>query len=147
MKHEVRIKLKDEKCFPVKAHEIDMGYDLKSNESYDLSPGEVKVIDTGVAIALPVEEDYIWEGQIRPRSGLSLKTKLRISNSPGTIDANYRNYIGIICENTGDESIKIIKGDRIAQLVISRSPKVEFKIVDELDDTDRGLKGFGSSGK
>ena len=145
--HEVNIKLKEEMCMPMKAHDIDMGYDLVSYEDYNLRPGEIKAIDTGVAIELPVEDDYIWEGQIRPRSGLSLKSKLRISNSPGTIDANYRNYIGVICENTGDDIIHIRKGNRIAQLVITRAPKVKFKMVTELNDTDRGLQGFGSSGK
>lgn len=142
----IQIKVKDESCVPIKAHDTDAGYDLKAFENYLISPGQTVIVDTGCAIALPTEREWLWEAQVRPRSGMSVKTNIRISNSPGTIDAGYRNYIGVIMQNIGNSTYRITKGDRIAQLVITKIPKTELVVVDELDETDRGLNGFGSTG-
>lgn len=111
------------------------------NVYYRLLPKETKLIPTGIKVAIP--DGY--EMQVRPRSGLSLKTKLRIANSPGTVDADYRNEIGIIVENTGDEKIIINHGDRIAQLVFSPVCHALLEVVDGLDKTTRN-GGFGSTG-
>ena len=143
---EVQIKVKDDSCIPIKAHDTDAGYDLKAFENYIINPGQTVIVDTGCAIALPKGREWLWEAQVRPRSGMSAKTNIRISNSPGTIDAGYRNYIGVIMQNIGTSSYRIMKGDRIAQLVITKIPKTELIVVNELDATDRGLGGFGSTG-
>lgn len=142
----VRIKVKDESCIPIKAHDTDAGYDLKAFDNYLINPGQTVIVDTGCAIALPKESAWLWEAQVRPRSGISVKTNMRVSNSPGTIDANYRNYIGVIMQNIGTTPYRITKGDRIAQLIITKMPKTELVVVNELDETDRGMNGFGSTG-
>jgi len=87
-----------------------------------------------------------FELQIRPRSGMSAKTKLRVANSPGTVDSGYRGEIGIIMENIGDEVINVSAGDRIAQGVIGIVPAASFVEVGELDETERGAGGYGSTG-
>lgn len=143
----VKILLETEGCMPEKNHEDDMGYDLRSAERVFIKSGETQVVSAGFKIALPVEKDYIWEAQIRPRSGMSLKTGIRIANSPGTIDSGYRGTVGIIIHNTDKNNHVINKGDKIAQMIITRSPKVLFEQVDELNETERNEKGFGSSGK
>lgn len=146
----VKILLEVEGCMPEKNHEDDMGYDLKAAENMFIKAGETKVVSAGFKMALPVEEGYVWEAQIRPRSGLSMKKKIRVANAPGTIDTGYRGTVGIILYNCGtesDDAYYVQKGDKIAQMVITRSPKVMLEQVDKLDDTDRGEKGFGSSGK
>lgn len=145
--NEVKIKVLNENCIPIKAHEQDAGFDLRAYEDYDIEPGLTKIINTGCAIELPVEDEWIWEAQVRPRSGMSVKTKMRICNAPGTVDANFRDNIGVIMENTGDTLYHISQGDKIAQLVITKMPKVKLVVADELTDTDRGKNGFGSTGK
>jgi len=84
---------------------------------------------------------------VRPRSGLALKHGIGVLNSPGTIDADYRGEVGVILINHGDTDFHIQRGDRIAQMVIAALPVVDFIEVDELDDTERGSGGFGSSGR
>ena len=145
--NKIKIVLRDKNCMPVKAHADDAGYDLKSMNEYKLWPGEQILVDTGINIKLPEEEDYIYESQIRPRSGLALKKGITITNSPGTIDASYTGNVGVILKNGGREIFYINKYDRIAQLVINKLPKTEFEVVDKLEETDRGDGGFGSSGK
>jgi len=141
---QIRIKVKktDESAtIPKYAHKGDSGFDLASIEAVTISPGETKLISTGLSFSVP--EGY--EMQVRPRSGLSAKTKLRISNSPGTVDSNYRGEVKVIAENTGHRIIFIEKGDRIAQGVIC--PVYEAVFIEEsLEDTERGSGGFGSSG-
>ncbi|MCP4914656.1 MAG: dUTP diphosphatase [Oligoflexia bacterium] len=108
-----------------------------------LIPNECITIPTGLCMAIPKG----YEIQVRPRSGMSLKTKLRIPNSPGTIDSDYRGEIKVILENIGGESIVIEHGDRIAQLVLVKVPQAQFREVsEELSKTDRGEGGFGSTG-
>jgi len=107
-----------------------------------LSPGERRLIPTGVAIALP--EGH--EAQVRPRSGLALKHGVTLLNSPGTVDADYRGEIGVIMINLGAEPFVIKDGDRIAQLVIHPVCRVELQEVDELPPSSRGEGGFGHTG-
>ncbi|MFA5881585.1 MAG: dUTP diphosphatase [Eubacteriales bacterium] len=108
-----------------------------------LQPGEIKLIPTGLSIALPLG----FEAQIRPRSGLALKHGISMVNTPGTIDADYRGEIGLILINLGREPFQINRGDRVAQMVVSRVARAEFTEVEDLDDTARDSGGFGSTGK
>lgn len=128
------------------------GFDLVAIEDVTIFPGRTALIKTGLAVE--IEEGY--EMQIRPRSGTSLKTSLRIANSPGTIDSDYRGEVGIIATNIATESYSVIsvappiiikKGDRIAQGVIAPVIRADFVLVEELSDTNRGEGGFGSTGK
>lgn len=120
----------------------DAGFDLSALESIVILPGQTHLVKTGLAFGIPVG----FEVQIRPRSGLSLKTKLRVSNSPGTIDSNYSGEICIIMDNIGSVPHFITKGDRIAQAVLCPVATAEFEVVEELGDTNRGSNGFGHSG-
>ncbi len=121
----------------------DAGFDLVSVDFVWLKPGESAVVSTGLAFEIP--EGY--EMQIRPRSGLSAKTKLRVSNAPGTIDSGYRGEIKVLIDNISTEdSFTIGVGDRIAQGVIAPVFHASFTEVDELSETERGDKGFGSTG-
>lgn len=120
----------------------DAGFDLSSSADYVVLPQQTVLVKTGLAFEIPVGNEL----QVRPRSGLSIKSKLRISNSPGTVDSNYRGEVGIIVDNIGHTPHFIKKGDRIAQGVICPVVTVEFVEVEELDETNRGDKGFGSSG-
>ena len=107
-----------------------------------LESGEIKLIPTGLAVSIP----YGYEGQIRPRSGLALKYGIGVANSPGTIDSDYRGEIGIIVINWGKSSFRIKRGDRIAQMVITKVCRADIIEVDDLDPTPRGEGGFGHSG-
>ena len=130
---------------PTKAHTTDAGFDLYADEDVILKYGETTAILTNIAIELP--GGYVAD--VRPRSGLTLNTGLRVHY--GTVDSGYRNGIGIICEN-GDHgalcnrTVRIKKGQKIAQLVILPIPEIELKEVNELSDSDRGVNGFGSTG-
>lgn len=104
--------------------------------------GTVK-IKTGIALAI----DEGWEGEIRPRSGLATKKGLRPANTPGTIDADYRGEVIVALHNDTYERMEVTNGERIAQLLFNKVPKVQWVEVEELDDTDRGAGGFGSTGK
>ena len=129
---------------PAYATKASAGMDLQAAISEDiiLKPGERKLVDTGFAIALP--ENY--EAQIRPRSGLALKNGITVLNTPGTIDADYRGEIKVILINLGDEDFTITRGMRIAQMIIAPVTQGSFVQVANLDDTDRGEGGFGSTG-
>ena len=119
-------------------------FDFESMIDIIINPNETKIIPTGLAFEIP--DGY--ELQVRPRSGLSAKTKLRVSNSPGTIDSDYRGEVCIILDNISSEEIYTInKGERIAQGVISKIEKITFEEVEELSETERGEAGFGSTGK
>ncbi|MHA2249426.1 MAG: dUTP diphosphatase [Candidatus Kariarchaeaceae archaeon] len=141
----VKIKLLDPNVKDplVFAHPTDACADIRSNESIELYPSQIKLVKTGFAMALP--EGY--EATIRPRSGLALKQGISVLNSPGTIDESYRGEVGVILINHSKEIRIIQKGDRIAQLAIRKVDRIDvFKIVSELDGTDRGKGGFGSTG-
>lgn len=128
---------------PGYAYEGDAGLDLRSSEDVTLAPGERRLVSTGLAIAIP--EGYA--GFVQPRSGLALREGLSMANTPGLIDAHYRGELKVCAINLDRERpIRIERGERIAQLVIQRVPVVELREVDELDATDRGAGGFGSSG-
>tara|TARA_B100000530_G_C15800585_1_gene425401 strand:- start:13 stop:459 length:447 start_codon:yes stop_codon:yes gene_type:complete len=125
--------------------EGSVGMDLSAFIENDIliKPNERELIPTGIAISLPQN----IEGQVRPRSGLSLKYGITVLNSPGTIDSDYRGEIKVILINHGNEDFLIKNNDRIAQLVFNEVVKVSFKEVKDLDQTSRDQKGFGSTGK
>ena len=126
-----------------KAHNDDACYDIYAERDQIIKPGETKLVHTGIKVEIPTG----YEGIIRPRSGLSLKTPLRIANSPGTIDAGYRGEICVIMTNISNDQIYTIKQyDRIAQFTIK--PVIDF-ILEEASDlatSSRGEGGFGSTG-
>ena len=125
--------------------EGSVGMDLSAFIENDIliKPNERELIPTGIAVSLPQN----IEGQVRPRSGLSLKYGITVLNSPGTIDSDYRGEIKVILINHGNEDFLIKNNDRIAQLVFNEVVKVSFKEVNNLDQTSRDQKGFGSTGK
>lgn len=120
------------------------GLDLQAavSATVTLPPGARDAIPTGLAIALPDG----WEAQVRPRSGLALKSGVTVLNSPGTVDADYRGEIKVILINLGDTPFVIARGDRIAQLVIAPVSQLVWQEVDTLPETARGSGGFGSTG-
>lgn len=136
------VKLRDDVILPKYAHDSDVGADIYAAEEITLKPQATEIVPTGIKVAIPIG----YEIQIRPRSGLSLKTKLRVANAPGTIDPAYRQEVGVIITNTGNLSYTIKKGDRIAQMVVMPVPMIQWNEVDELDETDR-TGGYGSTGQ
>ena len=120
------------------------GLDLRANltESITLKPLARALVKTGLFIELP--EGY--EAQVRPRSGLAYKKGITVLNSPGTIDADYRGEIGVILVNLSEEEFVIENGERVAQLVIAKHEQAQWVEVENLDETDRGAGGFGSTG-
>ena len=124
---------------------LSAGVDLSANLDLQvtLKPLERKLISTGLKIALP--EGY--EAQVRPRSGFALKQGVTVLNTPGTIDADYRGEIGVILINLSSETVVVNDGDRIAQLVVARYEQAQWEKVEVLGETDRGMGGFGSTGK
>ena len=120
------------------------GMDLRAfiEEDIYLEPMERKIIPTGIYMAL--EAGY--EAQVRPRSGLAAKKGITVLNAPGTVDADYRGEVGVILINLSNERFQISNGDRIAQLVIAPYVQTEWVSTDELDSTERGSGGFGSTG-
>ncbi len=143
MKIRIR-RLRDDAALPAYAHgpEEDAGLDLKAVEDVLLEPGTPRLISTGLSIELPPG----YEAQIRPRSGLALKHAITLPNSPATIDPGYRGEIRVILLNQGREAYEIHAGDRIAQMVIARYEPIEWE-EGELNDSRRGVGGFGSSGR
>jgi dUTP pyrophosphatase len=136
-------RLDPELPLPRYAHTGDAGLDLFSATSVDISPGHRVLIPTGVAVAIPDGH----AGFVQPRSGLALRSGLSFVNTPGLIDSHYRGEIKLIAINLDPaNTISISRGDKVAQLVIQRCETVEIVEVDELDDTERGVGGFGSSG-
>lgn len=156
----VKIKrLQADAVIPQYAHEGDAGFDLFTLEDTIILAGETKVCKTGIAMAIPKG----YEVQIRPRSGISLngveviffpddnhpvqrRAKCEVSVKLGTVDCKYRGDIGIIVKNESSENIIIPKRTKLAQAVLNEVPQAKFEIVDELDETDRGQNGFGSTG-
>ncbi len=120
------------------------GMDIRANinESIILKTLERVVVKTGLFIALPIG----YEAQVRPRSGLAAKKGITVLNSPGTIDADYRGEIGVILVNLSNEDFYIKDGERIAQLVIAKHARLNWEVVDVLEETKRGENGFGSTG-
>lgn len=162
---EIPVKIKrlhPDAVIPQYATDLAAGFDLVAVEDVIIAPGETKLVPLGFAVEIP--EGY--EMQIRPRSGLTLKTKLRVGNSPGTIDGDFRGEVKVIVDNTSrpyrkfflrhpvqwnitanHEGTYIIrKGDRIAQGVIAPVYRADFIVVDQLGETERGDGGFGHTG-
>ena len=136
-------KLDNDAVIPTYAKPGDAGADLYSISDLVLSPGERALVKTGIAIALP--NGYV--GLVHPRSGLGLKNGISVVNTPGTIDSGYRGEIGVVLINHDlHESFQVKKGDRIAQLVIQKVENAQFKLVNQLPDSERSTGGYGSTG-
>ena len=127
---------------PSKQHEIDIGYDIYSVKTYNILPNKVTRIETGISIELPEK----YAGFILPRSGLATKHSITSINSPGLVDPGYTGELIITLINHSANTYNLKKGERFAQLVIINVENVSFNRVDELKDTDRSNKGFGSTG-
>lgn len=129
---------------PTYATPQSAGMDLRANidAPITLKPLQRALIKTGIHIALPPG----YEAQVRPRSGLALKHGITVLNTPGTIDADYRGELCVLLVNLGAEDFVINDGERIAQMVVAKHETVEFALVDELDDTERGAGGYGHTG-
>lgn len=141
---EVKIqKIYEDAQIPTYAHDSDAGADVYAYEDTDIKPHETVLVKTGIKVAIPAG----YEIQLRPRSGMSFRTPLRIANAPATIDADFRGEIMVIMWNSGNLTQNIKKGDRIAQMVISPVPMISWKEVNSLDTTERNEGGFGSSGE
>ena len=118
------------------------GADLRVSEDLTLDPGHRTLAPTGLILALPPG----FEGQVRPRSGLAVKYALTVLNAPGTIDCDYRGEIQVPLINLGQDTVRLKRGDRIAQLVIAPVVQADFVQASTLDETARGAGGFGSTG-
>lgn len=118
------------------------GMDVVSAEDVTLAPGARHAVATGLAMAIPPG----YEIQVRPRSGLALKHGITVPNTPGTIDSDYRGELKVILINHGSEPFPIARGDRVAQLVLAPVTQAAWREVAELDETERGAGGFGSTG-
>lgn len=119
------------------------GHDLRAAEDAVLEPGVVTSVPTGLEIALPAG----MEGQVRPRSGLAARHGVTVANSPGTIDPDYRGELKVLLVNLGPETVRLERGERMAQLVLARFEVPRVEEVDVLPETERGDAGFGSTGR
>lgn len=128
---------------PAYAHPSDAGMDIRSVADMTVPARGRALVPTGLVVLLPP----LYEAQVRPRSGLALKFGVTVLNTPGTIDSGYRGEIGVILANFGDADFIVKKGDKIAQLVIAPVTQPEVCEVSEIDETDRGAGGFGSTGR
>jgi dUTP pyrophosphatase len=135
-------KLREDATLPGRAYRGDAGLDLASCERVELGPGERAVVGTGLAVAIP--EGYA--GFVQPRSGLAARHGISVVNSPGLVDSGYRGELRVVLLNTDrSEAFVIEPGMRIAQLVVLPVPELELVEVDELPESERGVRGFGSS--
>ncbi len=121
---------------------LDIAAAIAGDEPLELLPGARALVPTGLRLAVPEG----WEAQIRPRSGLALRHGLTLPNSPGTIDSDYRGELQIIVLNAGAEPVRIERGMKIAQLLLKPAPRIAWRECTELDATERGEGGFGSTG-
>ena len=128
---------------PSYATEHAAGLDVVAAEELTLAPGARHAVATGFAIAIP----HGYEVQVRPRSGLALKHGITCLNTPGTIDSDYRGEVKVILANLGTQPFAIVRGERIAQLVPAAVQRARFEEVADLDETARGVGGFGSTGQ
>ena len=137
-------RLRDDAVLPERAYPGDAGLDLAACERHELAPGERAVVGTGLAVAIP--EGYA--GFVQPRSGLAARHGLTVVNSPGLVDEGYRGEIRVVLLNTdAREPFVVEPGMRIAQLVVLPLPELEPVEVDELPESERGVRGFGSSSR
>lgn len=142
---EIQVINKSKHPLPQYATEQSAGMDLRANlsEPIVLKPLQRCLVPTGLFMALPKG----FEAQVRPRSGLALKKGIGVLNAPGTIDADYRGEVCVILVNLSSEDFIVEDGERIAQMVIARHEKAEWRMVETLDETERGTGGFGHTGK
>jgi len=127
---------------PIRQTPQSAGLDLHAKIDAVIKKGERALIPTGIRVALP----FGYEAQVRPRSGLALKYGVTVFNTPGTVDADYRGELCVLLVNWGDKDFNIMRGDRIAQMVVNKVEMVEFEEVSALPDTLRGDGGYGSTG-
>ena len=141
---EIKIVNKSNNPVPNYGTEAAAGVDLRAFIEQDIliRPMQRILIKTGLFMEIPVG----YEAQVRPRSGLAIKKGITVLNSPGTIDADYRGEIMVILINLSNEDFMVKSGDRIAQMVIAAHEQANWKLVETLDDTERGAGGFGSTG-
>jgi dUTP pyrophosphatase len=136
------VRVRENARFPDRAYAGDAGLDLAACERVELGPGERAVVPTGLAVAIP--DGYA--GFVQPRSGLAARHGVAVVNSPGLIDSGYRGEVKVVLLNTDrDETFVAEPGERIAQLLVLAVPEVELLEVDELPESERGGRGFGSS--
>lgn len=142
---EIQVINKSKHPLPQYATEQSAGMDLRASlsEPIVLKPLQRCLVPTGLFMALPKG----FEAQVRPRSGLALKKGIGVLNAPGTIDADYRGEVCVILVNLSSEDFIVEDGERIAQMVIARYEKAEWRMVETLDETERGAGGFGHTGK
>lgn len=140
----IKIVNKSQHELPQYATPLSAGLDLRANldEPITLLPLHRTLVKTGLFIELPAG----YEAQVRPRSGLALKKGITVLNSPGTIDADYRGESGVILVNLSQETFVIENGERIAQLVLAKHEQAQWEETKELQETNRGTGGFGSTG-
>ena len=147
MHNKTEVKIINKSAHPLPAYETSSaaGMDLRADvkEAVTLNPLERALVPTGIYIELP----HGFEAQIRPRSGLAAKHGVTVLNTPGTIDADYRGEIKVILVNLSSVPFTINNGERIAQMVVAAHQQVEWKEAIELSETNRGVGGFGSTGK
>ena len=141
---QIKVINKGAQPLPTYATTQSAGMDLRANidSPITLKPMERRLIPTGLYISLPQG----YEAQVRPRSGLALKHGITVLNTPGTIDADYRGEIMVLLVNFSNEPFTVKDGERIAQMVIAKHEKVDFELVDTLDETERGTGGYGHTG-
>ena len=135
-------KVHPDAVLPSYAHPSDAGMDVRSVEDLTIAPGKRALVHTGLVMLLPPK----YEAQVRPRSGLALKSGVTVLNTPGTIDSGYRGEVGVILANFGEADFQVKKGDKVAQIVIAPVTQPEIVETTEVDETDRGSGGFGSTG-
>ena len=140
---QVQIINESENMLPAYETPQSAGLDVRCTESIVLNPGERILAKTGLFVEIPPG----FEIQVRPRSGLALKHGVTVLNTPGTIDADYRGEIVVILINHSSTVVEFAKGERIAQLVMTRVERIEWQLTDSLSGTKRGKGGFGSTGK
>ena len=135
-------KLSEDAKIPICKTKGDAGFDVSSSENTTIPAKKSALVSTGFALGIPLG----YEAQVRPRSGLAAKYMVTVLNAPGTIDAGYRGEVKVVLINHSDKDFVINKGDRIAQLVFKRVEECSLYEVDNLDETERGSGGFGSTG-
>jgi dUTP pyrophosphatase len=143
----MEIKIVNKSSNPLPSYETvnSAGMDIRCSITNDivLNPFDRVLVTTGLFMEIPIG----YEAQIRPRSGLAIKSGITVLNSPGTIDSDYRGEIKVILVNLSNDSFTIKNGDRICQMIISKHEMARFNLVEELNETSRGIGGFGHTGK
>lgn len=135
-------KIHPDATLPSYAHASDAGMDVRSVEDVTVPAMGRVLVHTGLVMLLPP----MYEAQVRPRSGLALKHGITVLNTPGTIDSGYRGEVCVILANFGDSDFQVKKGDKVAQIVVAPVVQAEIEAASDIDETDRGAGGFGSTG-